>query len=83
MKNNMYIVERGRPHMTLWHLCFACWTPKAKNVHSYYVIFIVFPLQPWLQVRASLWRYTQTLLVFLYLYVVSIGNTFIILFLCC
>ena len=36
----------------------ACWINKATNTHSEYVIFIAFPLQQWLQERASLLRYT-------------------------
>ena len=28
-----YIVERGRPQMTVWRMCIACWIPKAKNTH--------------------------------------------------
>jgi len=35
-----------------------CWIPKAENTHSEYVTFIAFPLQQWLQDRASLLRYT-------------------------
>ena len=32
------IVERGRPQMTIWRTRIACWTPKATNTHSQYVI---------------------------------------------
>jgi len=32
----------------------ACWIPKATITRSEYVIFIVFPLQRWLQERASI-----------------------------
>jgi len=28
------IVERGKPQMTVWHTCIACWIPGAKNTHS-------------------------------------------------
>ena len=35
-----------------------CWISKAKNTHSKYVICIDFPLQQWLQERASVLRYT-------------------------
>jgi len=36
----------------------ACWIPKATNKHSQCVILIAFPLQQWLQKRASFLRYT-------------------------
>jgi hypothetical protein len=36
----------------------ACWINKATNTHTGFVIFIAFPLQQWLQERASLLRYT-------------------------
>jgi hypothetical protein len=54
-------VERDRPQITIWRMRIACWIPKAKNTHSQYVIFIAFPLQQWLQDRASLLRYTYCL----------------------
>jgi hypothetical protein len=44
------IVQQGRAQMTIWR------TPT--NTHSEYVILIAFPLQQWLQERASLLRYT-------------------------
>jgi len=34
-------------------MLFACWTPKATNTHSEYVIVITFPLQQWLHERTS------------------------------
>jgi hypothetical protein len=49
------IVESGRPQIT-WLVRFACWTPKAKNTHSQYVILIAFPLKQWLHERASMLR---------------------------
>jgi len=27
------IVERGRPHKTIWSMRIACWIPKARNKH--------------------------------------------------
>jgi len=33
-KNN---VNLGRPQMTVWRMCTACWIPKATNTHSEYV----------------------------------------------
>ena len=31
--------------MTIWRMRTACWTPKATNTHSEYVILIAFPRQ--------------------------------------
>jgi hypothetical protein len=36
------IVEPGRPQMTIWHMHFACWVPKATNTYSKYVILVLF-----------------------------------------
>ena len=44
----------------IWHMRFACRITKATNTHSECVTFIAFPLQQWLQERASLLRYTYT-----------------------
>jgi len=43
--------------MTTWLKCIARYTPKATYTHSEYVIIIVFPLQQWLNERASMLRY--------------------------
>ena len=51
-------VEWGRPQMATWRVRIACWTPKATNTHSEYVILIAFPQQQWLHERASVLRYT-------------------------
>ena len=42
------------------HMRFACWVTKATNLHPEYVIFIAFPLQQWLDERASMLSYTYT-----------------------
>ena len=39
---------------------FVYWIRKAKNTHSRYIRLIAFPLQQWLQERASKLRYTYT-----------------------
>jgi hypothetical protein len=52
------IVEPGRPHMTIWRMRFGCWITKATDIHSGYVILIVFPLQQWSQERALMLLYT-------------------------
>jgi hypothetical protein len=52
------IVEPDRAQMTIWRMRIECWIPKATNTHSKYVILIAFPLQQWLQERASLLRHT-------------------------
>ena len=51
------IVQLERPQMTIWCRGFACWIPKATNTHSKYVILIVFTLQQWLHVCASVLCY--------------------------
>jgi len=38
------MVGLGRLLMMLWHLCIACWIPKATDTHSEYGIIIAFPL---------------------------------------
>ena len=57
-----YIVEPDRPQMKIWRKRIACWIPKATHTHihthSEYVILIAFPLQQWLNERASMLRYT-------------------------
>jgi len=52
-----YIVEPGRPHMTVWRMRNAYWITKATNTHSGYVIIFALLLQQWLQERASILRY--------------------------
>jgi hypothetical protein len=51
-------VQPDRPHMTIWRMRVACWIPKATNTHSEYLILIAFPLQQWLNARATKLRYT-------------------------
>jgi hypothetical protein len=41
----------------MWGLRIGCWVPKATDTHSECVILIVFPLQQWLQERASVLRH--------------------------
>ena len=45
--------------MKIWRMRIACWIPNATNTHtqSGYLTLIVFPLQQWLQERASTLRY--------------------------
>jgi hypothetical protein len=50
-------VEPGRPQMTIWHMCIACWIPMATNTLSEYVILICFPLQQWFHKRTSVLHY--------------------------
>jgi len=52
------IVEPGVPQMKIWRTRIAYWIPKATNTHSEYAIRNFFPLQQWLQERASLLRST-------------------------
>ena len=53
------IISPDRQQMTLWRMRITCWTPKATNTHSQYVILITFPLQQWLHECASLLRHTN------------------------
>ena len=46
---------------TVWRMRIAYWKPTAINAHSEYVIITDFPLQQWLQIRASLLRALYTL----------------------
>jgi hypothetical protein len=52
------IVDRGRPQVTIWRKCIVCWTPKATNRHSEYVILTASPQQQWSHERATMLRYT-------------------------
>jgi hypothetical protein len=51
-------VELGRPQMTIWRMRIASWITKSTNAHTGCAILIVFPLQQWLQERASMLRFT-------------------------
>ena len=51
-------VKRGRPQMTIWCMCIACWIFKTINTHSEYVIPFASPLQEWLHESALMFRYT-------------------------
>jgi len=53
-------VEHSRPQMTIWCIRIACWTTKATDTCTLYVIFTAFTLQQWLYERASELRYTYT-----------------------
>ena len=50
------ILKNGTGHR--WRMRIACWIPKAIKTHSEYEIFIDFPLQQWLDERASMLGYT-------------------------
>jgi hypothetical protein len=52
------IAGPGWPQMAIWRTRIACWITKATDTHSAYVTFIAFPLQQWLNGRASMLRYT-------------------------
>jgi hypothetical protein len=51
-------VQQDTLQTTVWRMRIACWKPKSTDTHSEYAICIAFPLQQWLQKRASLLRYT-------------------------
>jgi hypothetical protein len=50
------IVEWSRPQVTAWSTRIACRIANATDTHSRYAILISFPLQHWLQERASMLR---------------------------
>ena len=50
------ILEPGRPQMTRWCVCIACWIPKATHTRLGNVILIGFPQQQKLHERASMSR---------------------------
>jgi hypothetical protein len=52
-------VQPDMPQMAIWRMRIAACIPNATNTNSQYVILIAFPLQQWLQERASLLRHTH------------------------
>jgi len=52
-----YIVERSRPHTTIWRMRIACWITNVTNTHSEYVRLTAFPQRQSLYKRASALRY--------------------------
>ena len=54
-----YVIEPGRPQMTIRHMRVACWIYKATDTHSGCVIRIAFPLQQWFHLRSSMLRCTM------------------------
>jgi hypothetical protein len=71
------MVERGRPHMTIWRMRIACWVPKATNTQSEYVTPIVFPLQQLLYEHTSVLRYTPIALLFCIWYQIHVSQAHI------
>ena len=64
-------VEPGRPHTKKGRMRIACWNTQAcEHTPSDYVIFIAFPLQQWLQERASMLSFSTSPVLFF-----SIGST--------
>jgi len=41
------IIERGRPQMTIWHMCIACWIPEATNTHIHNMAHVHCMLNTW------------------------------------
>jgi hypothetical protein len=52
------IVEPEKPLTAILRMRIAYCVPKARDTHSEYVIIIGFPLQQWLQERASMLHHT-------------------------
>ena len=42
-------IEPGRPQMTIWRMCFACWMTNSTSKHSKHAVLIAFPRQQWLR----------------------------------
>ena len=59
MRQRKNIVELDRPQITIWRMRIACWISEASNTHSEYVMFIAFPLQRYLNERASALLHTH------------------------
>jgi hypothetical protein len=49
---------QGRPQVTIWCMCIACWVPKARDTYLLIAIITDFPLEQWLFKRASFLPYT-------------------------
>jgi hypothetical protein len=54
-----YIVEQGRPQITIRGMHMACWITKATKTHPEYVILTAFPQQQYLHERNSAFRCTH------------------------
>jgi hypothetical protein len=52
------IVEPDRPQVAVLRMRIAYWITKATNTNSEYAILTAFPLQQWLNERASMLRST-------------------------
>jgi len=59
-------VESGRPQVTIWRMCIACWINKATNTTPECVIFIAFPVQKLLHERAAMLRLRTLHVLFLH-----------------
>ena len=61
-----YFVLWGRPQITIWLMCFACWIPKATNTHRGWVILSAFQRERWLKSCAWKLRYPYIICLVLY-----------------
>jgi hypothetical protein len=69
------IVGPDRAQMTTWHMCTACWIPKATNTHSQYVVLLAFPWPQWLHECTSTLHYMYIVCLVFPLYKDYICNT--------
>jgi len=60
------MVERDRPHVTMWLIICVCWVPKATNTYSEYVIFIAFPCNRCYTNAPQYYVYTYYIACFVY-----------------
>jgi hypothetical protein len=49
--------RQARDDIKVWHMRIACWIVEATDTHLEYATLIAFPLQQWLDERASILYY--------------------------
>ena len=54
------VIDPYRSQITIFLMRLACWISKATDIHSEYVLIIVFHLQKWFRERVSILRYAYT-----------------------
>ena len=67
LENVEKYLQPGRPQMTIRRMRISSQVPKATDTHSDDLIYIAFPLQQWLNERASMLRYTHIICLVLFL----------------
>ena len=57
---------QGVDDSIIWRMHFAYWIPKATDIHSEYVILLLFSRQQWFLGRAPMLRYSILPVLFIY-----------------